>query len=506
MNHYDLIVIGGGATGLGVAVEAITRGYRTLLLEADDYGKGTSSKSTKLVHGGIRYLANFDFSLVKEGLEERFYFLKNAPHLAKQQSFIIPFYSWFEKIKYTIGIRLYDALATDKKIGKRIFLSKEETLLQLAQLNTKNLIGSAIYHDGQFDDTRMLIALLRTFEQQGGVALNYHVVTDFIYQDYKISGVQVSDRLSDQSLVFTATAVINATGTLTDTLLNKAEPHIQHHTVSAAQGTHLVFDPSLFDTTHCLVIPATSDDRILFVLPWQEKIIVGTTDIAVNQPTIEPIAQSAEIDFILETLNRYVQKTITRSHIKSVFCGQRPLVRDPNHQSTGKISRKHEILENAQGLISIVGGKWTIYRRMAEDTINYAIQKKYLWPTRSVSRDFKLWGYEQSMAHDWLNVYGSDIDIILQIQRETHNFDRIHPDLPYLQAEVLYQVRYEQAKTVEDVLARRTHAALLDAKAAQQSALLVAQLMAKELNKDEAWVAKEVQKFEKFITANLPPL
>jgi len=499
-----VIVIGGGATGLGVAVESITRGYRTLLLEAHDYGKGTSSKSTKLVHGGIRYLANFDISLVKEGLEERFYFLKNAPHLAKKQSFIIPFYHWFEKIKYTIGLGLYDALAKDKKIGKRIFLSKAETLLQLPQLNAKNLIGSAIYGDGQFDDTRMLIALLRTFEQQGGVALNYHSVTDFIDQDHRIAGVQVLDRLSGKSLAFTAKVVINATGTLTDTLLNKAEPHVQHQTVFAAQGTHLVFDQSLFNATHCLVIPATSDDRILFVLPWRDKIIVGTTDVAVDQPTIEPIAQSAEIDFMLETLNRYTEQTITRSHIKSVFCGQRPLVRDPKHQTTGKISRKHEILESRQGLISIVGGKWTIYRRMAEDTIDYAVQKKYLSPSRSVTRDFKLWGHGALMTDHWLAVYGSDIDIILQIQRETNNFAYIHKDLPYLQAEVIYQVRYEQAKTVEDVLARRTHAALLDAKAAQQSAWLVAQLMAKELNKHEAWIAEEVQKFERFMANFLP--
>lgn len=498
---FDVIVIGGGATGLGVAVEAITRGYSTLLLEAYDYGKGTSSKSTKLVHGGIRYLANFDFALVKEGLEERYYFLNNAPHLAKKQSYLIPFHNLFERFKYSVGIALYDAFAKDKKIGKSQFLSHDQLLSQAPQINPAGMSGGAIYYDGVFDDTRMLVTLLRTFEAQGGMVLNYHPVTDFLYQNNKISGVKAFDSLQGRVLEFTAKTVINATGTLTDVLLNKAEPQQAHQTVSAAQGTHLVFDKAIFDSPHCLVIPETSDGRILFVLPWHDKIIVGTTDVAVDQPSIEPIAQSAEIDFILETLNRYTKAPVTKAQVKSVFCGQRPLVRDPTQKSTKKISRRHEILETDNGLISIVGGKWTIYRRMGEDTINYAVRKNYLPASQSVTRDFKLFGHTASIDQSHLAVYGSQAEKILAIQKQTGNFDKIHPDLPYLQAEIIYQVREEQAKTVEDVLARRTRAVLLDAKAAKQAAPLVAKLMATELGHDEAWVAQQVESFERFVRA-----
>lgn len=498
---FDVIVIGGGATGLGVAVESVTRGYRTLLLEAYDYGKGTSSKSTKLVHGGIRYLANFDFALVKEGLEERYYFLNNAPHVAKKQSYLIPFHGFFEKVKYSLGIALYDKFAKNKKIGKSRFLSKKQMLSQAPQINLRGLSGGAIYYDGVFDDTRMLVTLLRTFEEQGGVAFNYHPVTDFTYQGNRINGVKVLNSLQDQQLEFSAKVVINATGTLTDILLNKAEPQLQHKTISVAQGTHLVFDKAIFNSPHCLVIPETSDGRILFVSPWHDKIIVGTTDVPIEQPSIEPVAQPAEIAFILETLNRYTAKPVTKEQVRSVFCGQRPLVCDPTEKATKKISRKHEILETANGLISIVGGKWTIYRRMGEDTINYAVQRNYLPASQSVTQNFKLFGYSTSVLESVLSVYGSQADAILTIQKQTANFAKIHPDLPYLQAEVIYQVREEHAKTVEDVLARRTHAVLLDAKAARQSAKLVAQLMATELDCDEVWVERQVQAFENFITA-----
>jgi len=497
--NFDVIVIGGGATGLGIAVEAATRGYQTLLLEAHDYGKGTSSKSTKLVHGGIRYLANFDIALVKEGLEERFYFLNNAPHLAKKQTYLIPFYNYFDKLKYFIGIKLYDYLSGRKKIGRSYFLSKQSTYTQVPRLKTEKLISSAVYYDGNFDDSRMLITLLRTLEANGGIALNYHQVTDFIVENTKICGVQVLDKLQHVSKQFFAKVVVNATGTLTDVLLNQAEPAQRHHAVSAAQGTHLVFDKAIFDSMHCLVIPKTSDGRILFVSPWHDKIIVGTTDIAVDNASIEPKARAEEIDFILETLNRYAKKTVTKADIKSVFCGQRPLVSDPKQQSTGKVSRKHQLLETANGLISMVGGKWTIYRRMGEDTIDYAVAKNYLPPSKSVTRDFKLFACPTTVDHNWLGVYGTEKQQILDLQKQLNNTAKIHPDLPYLQAEVIYHVRYEQAKTVEDVLARRTHAVLLDAEAAQQSALIVAQLMAKELGKPQVWIDEQLKQFSVFL-------
>ena len=498
-SEFDVIIIGGGSTGLGIAVEAISRGYSVLLLEASDYGKGTSSKSTKLVHGGIRYLANLDFALVKEGLEERYYFLKNAPHLAHKQSYLIPLHNLFEKLQYFVGIHLYDFLAGKLKLGQSRFLSKADTLREAPHLQAEHLSGGAIYYDGQFDDTRMLMTLLSTFTESGGVALNYHKVTQLIKNNSgKLCGVEVNDEFNNIKHTFNAKVIINATGTFTDSVLNLDEPNKLHRVVAAAQGTHLVFDRDIFDSKHALVIPKTIDGRILFVLPWHNKIIVGTTDIGVDTPSLDPQAQDSEIDFILDTLNQYTTKLVTRSDIKSVFAGQRPLVK-PNkgHKSSAKISRKHEVIISDSGLISCVGGKWTIYRRMGEDAINFAVKHGLLKSSVSVTRDLKLFGADvNNPVVDYpLSVYGSSAKIITNIQHELNNFDKIHDELPYYQAEVIYHLRYEQAKCVEDILARRTRALFLDAKLAIEAAPLVAELMAKELNKNSAWVSQQLTEF-----------
>ncbi len=492
MKKYDVIIIGGGATGLGVAVESASRGYSTLLLEAYDYGKGASSKSTKLVHGGIRYLANFDFALVKEGLEERYYFLKNAPHLAHKQTYLIPFHNLFEKIQYHIGIRLYDFLAGGLKIGQSRFLSKAETLCEAPDLKPSHIVGGGIYDDGQFDDTRMLITLLRTFESLGGVAHNDHRVTGFIEDAGTIKGVHAEGK------DFYAGVVINATGTFTDQLENLAEPEQVHHAVQPAQGTHLVFDQHIFACRHALVIPKTVDGRILFVLPWHGKVLVGTTDVKINEPSIEPIAQDAEIEMILQTLSEYTNYPVTRQDVRSVFAGQRPLVKPQHAKNTKKISRKHEILLTQNGLISIVGGKWTIYRRMGEDTINFAIAKGRLNPSVSKSKDLLLFAATHTPRPYPLSVYGSEAKVIEAIQAELKSDARLHPRLPYFEAEVIYHVRFEQAKTVEDVLARRTRALLLDAEAAMEAAPRVAELMAEPLQKDGAWITTQIEEFKQF--------
>lgn len=498
--EFDVIIIGGGATGLGVAVESISRGYKTLLLEAYDFGKGTSSKSTKLVHGGIRYLANLDFELVSEGLDERFYFLKNAPHIASTQAYLVPFYSFLDKIKYFLGIKLYDYLAKDKKVGQSKFLSIKETIQYAPDLDTNGLKGGAIYYDGQFDDTRMLITLLQTFKSMGGVAYNYHEVTNFIKDSNNIiSGVKVFDKLNQSNLEFSTNIVINATGTFTDELLNLDDLTIKHNNVEAAQGTHLVFEPEIFNSDCALVIPKTTDGRILFVLPWHGKVVVGTTDIAVSKPVLDPKPRAEEISFILDTLNCYTNRQATINDIKSVFTGQRPLVRPKNAKNSAKISRKHEILYSTSGLISIVGGKWTIYRKMGEDTINFAINKNLLSKSQSVTKELKLFAANKNNYTYPLNVYGDEVNKILEIQKELSNFDKIHPDLPYFQAEVIYQIRYEMAKTLEDVLVRRTRAIFLDAKATINAAILVATLMATELNlrNSNEWVTKQVEDFKK---------
>ena len=495
----DVIVIGGGATGLGVALESASRGYSTVLFEAADFGSGTSSKSTKLVHGGLRYLANMDFALVKEGLSERGYFLANAPHIAKPQGYLVPLYSIWDKLKYYIGISLYGFLSSGQKIKKSRFLNRQQTIELAPQLNTKNLLGGALYYDGQFDDTRMLITILRTFEKQGGVAHNYHEVTGFIKdENFKVIGVNVYDKLHDKHSNIEAKVVINATGVLTDNILDIDEPAANHKHVTAAQGTHIVLDKHFFDSLHTLVIPETSDGRILFVLPWHDKIIVGTTDTTVDTPCLEPSPANSEIDFILDTLNQYTNKTVTKADILSVFSGLRPLVKPAHTTNSAKISRKHEIFYSHSGIISIVGGKWTIYRLMGEDTINFAIKKELLSPTDSVSKDLHLFGYTTDNIPYPCSVYGTDLLTLKTIKEELGCAEKLHPDLPYYAVEVVYQVRYEMAKTVEDVLARRTRAILLNARASIEAAPKVAALMAHELKKDEHWIEQQISNYNQF--------
>jgi len=489
-NDFDVIIIGGGATGLGCAVEAQSRGYKTLLLEARDYGSGTSSKSTKLVHGGIRYLANLDFALVKEGLEERHYFLQNAPHLAHRQSYLIPFHNFYESLQYHLGIWLYDFLAGKLKVGKSRFLSKHQALAEAPDMNPKRICGGGIYFDGQFDDTRMLITLLKTFEALGGIAHNYTPVVGFIEDQAKITGVK-----TQAGDVFQAKVIINATGIFTDQLTDLAEPGVVHHEVEPAQGTHLVFDKEIFDCKHALVIPKTVDGRILFVLPWHDKVLVGTTDVEMAHPDENPIPQHQEVDLILSTFSAYTKHPVTRADIRSQFAGQRPLVKPAHSQNSKKVSRKHEILETRNGLISIVGGKWTIYRRMGQDTIDYAVKQQKLAASVSDTKNHLLFGAGELCQAYPLSVYGAAYHDILAIQEAQNNFATLHPSLPYLQAEVIYQVQQEQAKTIEDVLARRTRALFLDAKAAIDAAPLVAKLMAAELKKDQAWVEQELQTF-----------
>lgn len=499
MDNYDVIVIGGGATGLGVALEAQSRGYKTILFEAHDFGKGTSSKSTKLIHGGIRYLANLDFGLVHEGLSERFHFLNNVPHIAKIQGYMVPFYTRWDKLKYFIGINLYSLLSGSHKIGHSSFLNKNKTRQIAPELRPKHLLGSAIYYDGQFDDTRVLVSLLRTFQELGGVIHNYHEVISLNKDNAsKITGVTIQDKLANKTFSVNAKVIINATGTLTDTILDMDEPDLAHKHVAAAQGTHLVFDKEVFNSTDALVIPKTTDGRILFVLPWHNKIVVGTTDLAVDKPTLDPKALDVEIDFILDTFNQYTVRTVTRLDIRSVFTGQRPLVKPNNKTNSAKISRKHEILYSQSGIISIVGGKWTIYRKMGEDTIDFAINKGLLPSYKSITKTLHLFGYTKDVLAYPLSVYGSDAYKISQIQTETDNYALLHPDLPYLQAEVIYQVRYEMAKTVEDILARRTRALFLNAKAAIDSANIVAELMALEMEMNQDWVTNQVTMFTRY--------
>ncbi|ABI83470.1 glycerol-3-phosphate dehydrogenase/oxidase [Francisella tularensis] len=496
--EYDIIIIGGGATGFGCAIEAVSRGYKTLLLEASDFGKGTSSKSTKLIHGGLRYLENFDFALVKEGLEERFSFLHNAPHLTHKQSYLIPTCSYFETIKYTIGVKLYEFLSGKYKIGKSYNLNKHQTLAELPNIEASKLKKSLVYYDGQFDDTRLLISLMKTFEAKGGVALNYHKVEKiFSSTDSKLDTVKVVDTLSGEQKEFTAKHIINATGTFSDKTISLANQQDAHKYVSVVQGTHIVFDREKFPTEHAILIPETEDGRVLFILPWHDHLIVGTTDIKKEVPSLEPRADKSEIDFILETFNQYAKDKATIVDIKSVYCGQRPLVTPKKAKNSAKISRKHEIVESKDGLITVVGGKWTIFRRMGQDTLDYIETKKIAQKISKTSDQLLIDAIEPKDTYP-LKVYGKNAEDIKTIQNELDNFELLARGLPYYQAEVVYHVRHEKAKTIEDVLARRTRAAFLDIKASIDAAPKVAELMAKELGKDEVWQNQQIDSFIEF--------
>lgn len=496
-NNFDIIIIGGGATGMGCAVEASSRGYKTLLLEAYDFGKGTSSKSTKLIHGGLRYLENLDFWLVKEGLEERFSFLKNAPHLTNKQTYLIPIRTVFEGIKYNIGVKLYELLSGKYKIGKCYNLSKKQTLEQLPKIEDSLLRNSLVYYDGRFDDARILVSLMKTFEANGGLALNYHKVVKIPQKNGKIAGVKVLDTLSNTTKAFQAKHVINATGTFTDQTISLADKEDDYKRVSVAQGTHIVFEKSMFPTEHAILIPKTADGRVLFVLPWYGHLIVGTTDVKKEVPSIEPKASKDEIDFIIETFNTYSRKKAAIDDIKSVYCGQRPLVRPKKVKNSAKTSRKHEIIESANGLISIVGGKWTIFRRMGQDAIDY-LESKQIGKKFSKTSDSPLIDAIDTDAVYPLGVYGKYSTEVEKIQQEENNYKPLHAALPYYQAEVIYQARNEKVKTVEDVLARRTRAVFLNIQASIESAPIVAEILATEFQKDENWRQEQIKSFKEF--------
>jgi glycerol-3-phosphate dehydrogenase len=337
---------------------------------------------------------------------------------------------------------------------------------------------------------------MKTFESFGGEALNYHNVIGFIKDsEYKINGLRVLDEINQEEKQILTKLVVNATGTFTNSILNLDEPGEEHNKVTAAQGTHLVFNADIFPSNHAILIPKTNDDRVLFILPWRGKIVVGTTDISVKQPQLDPQPLESEIDFILETINQYSTRLINRSDIKSMFAGQRPLVKPEHAINTAKISRNHEIILSMSNLITIVGGKWTIYRKMAEDTINFAIKKDLLSASTSMTKSLKLFGYTTENLDYPLSVYGTEYTKIKEIQQELDDDSQLHPRLPYFTAEIIYQVRFEKAKTLEDILARRTRALFLDAKAAIEICPKVAKLMAKELNMDSMWIHNQIEQF-----------
>lgn len=504
IKEFDICVIGGGATGLGIAVDAASRGYKTVLLEKYDFAKGTSSRSTKLVHGGVRYLQQGNIKLVMEALKERGRLKKNAPHLVKNQSFVIPNYKWWENSFYGIGLKVYDWMAGSLGLGPSQFLSKEETLALAPNLDAEGLRGGVLYHDGQFDDARLAIHLAMTAVDHGAVVLNYFSVDGLLKANDKVVGVKVTDTLDQKTYELKAKAVINATGIFSDDIVRMddpdAEPMITH-----SQGIHLVFDKEFLPTDTAIMIPRTDDGRVLFAVPWHHKVIVGTTDTPVPKASQEPVAMKEEIEFVMQHIHRYLKKDPSYQDIRSVFAGLRPLVKS-NSRITSAISRDHHIAVSDSELITITGGKWTTYRKMAEDVMEIVMHKAGLPEVECKTRSLPIHGYNETADYNEpFYYYGTDKEKMMAIIKQFPGMATpIHPSLPFINAEIYWAIHHEMCMTVEDALARRTRALLLDARAAMEAAPLVASIMGKELQKNQEWMKNQVESFNSVAKNYLP--
>jgi glycerol-3-phosphate dehydrogenase len=494
---WDFLVIGGGATGLGVAVDAAARGYSVLLVEQDDFAKGTSSRSTKLVHGGVRYLKQGNISLVLEALRERGLLCENAPHLVHHLSFIVPIYSWWEGPFYGIGMKIYDRLAGKLGLNPSTVLSREETLRRIPTLEPSGLQRGVEYYDGQFDDSRLAVNLAQTIFDLGGTAVNYMPVNALIKEEDLVVGATVRDLESGKEHTVRAKVVVNATGVFTDSVRKMDEPDARS-VVTASQGSHVVLPKSFLPGTSAIMVPHTPDGRVLFAVPWHDYVVVGTTDVAVDNIQREPTPMDEEIGFILTNAAKYLTKPPTRKDVLSVFAGLRPLVKVGDSKSTAALSRDHTILISNSGLLTIAGGKWTTYRKMAEDAVDQAQTMAGLdeRPCKTVHLQIHGWT-KQAIDKPSLGVYGADAPAVEElISDEPALGEKIHPELPYIKAEVVWAVRQEMARNVEDVLSRRTRGLLLGARASIEAAPVVADLIARELGRDEAWKDKAVADYK----------
>jgi glycerol-3-phosphate dehydrogenase len=505
--HYDIIIIGGGATGLGVALDSASRGFKTLLLEQADFAKGTSSRSTKLIHGGVRYLAQGDIKLVYEALFERGLLLKNAPHLVSMQPFIIPNYKWWSEFLYGIGLKVYDWMAWRYRFPKTSLLHRARVMELLPNIEQQGLKGGVLYYDGQFDDARLAISIAQTCASHGGALINYMKVVGLVKDgDGKICGVNVTDIEDEQDYTLYARAVVNATGVFVDEVL-QMNSSADKPMVRPSQGVHVVLDNSFLKGKNALMIPSTEDGRVLFAVPWHGHLLVGTTDTPLEKHSLEPIAMKDEVDFILKTLRQYLVKKPEEKDVLSVFAGLRPLAAQGNKNGkTKEISRSHKLITASSGLITITGGKWTTYRKMAEDTVNEIIRVAGLTNVPCKTATLKIHGYSDNGIHaDHLHIYGSDAPFIRALAGERPELNwKLHDTFPHTGAEVVWAVRREMARTVEDVLARRLRILFLNARAAAEMAPEVARLMARELGFDSTWQQKQVKEFSLLARQYLP--
>ena len=494
--HYDIAIVGGGATGLGVALDAAARGFRVVLVESDDFAKGTSSRSTKLVHGGVRYLAQGNIALVREALQERTTLLNNAPHLAQPLAFVMPSYQWWETPFYGLGLKMYDVLAGKAGLGSTEFLSRDETLALLPTAQPQGLKGGVKYWDGQFDDARLALALARTAASCGALLVNYCRAADLLYEGGKVAGLLAQDTLTGQQYRVHARCVVNAAGVWVDELRQKDGAaqggdgqRPTQAMVAPSQGVHIVVDREFLDADVGLMVPKTADGRVLFAVPWLGKVILGTTDTPRHDLAREPLPFKEEVDFILKESARYLRRAPVRADVKSVWVGLRPLVK-PQHDegdNTKGLSREHTVLVSRSGLVTVTGGKWTTYRAMAEDVLSKCVEKSLLEKRREgVTAHLKLIGAgtagmpTRSICQPpGLHSYGDEQSLVLSLPgAHTSLCDGL------TQAMVRFAARFEYAITVEDVLARRSRLLFLDARLASSLAVQVGEILFQETGLD----------------------
>jgi glycerol-3-phosphate dehydrogenase len=502
---FDVLVIGGGATGLGTALDAVARGYRTALVESSDFAKATSSRSTKLVHGGVRYLQNGDVGLVREALHERANMRANAPHLVDELAFVLPFYRWYEGPYYFAGLKAYDALAGKANFHPSTYAGRATTLERLPDLKRLSLSGSIRYYDAQFDDARLALAIARTALDRGATVLNYVRAERFLYAAQRCIGALVRDVETGTEREIRAKVTVNATGIFVDDLRRLDDPR-SLPLLAHSRGSHVVFAKTAFRGDEALIVPRTFDGRVLFAVPWHGHVVVGTTDIPVETATLDVAPTHDEIAFIIDQLNVYLERPVTKRDALAAFAGLRPLVSGPG-ASTAKLSREHLVDVSASGIVTVTGGKWTTYRKMAEDTVDVAALEARLAPRASVTERLALHGSPGPSGHftdvDYAG-YGTDRDALLALERDDPSLaEKLDARLPYTKAEVVFAARHEYARTVDDVLSRRTRASFIDADAARSATPAVAALLARELERDDAWQDEQRSAFASILAPDV---
>ncbi|HEX6506534.1 MAG TPA: glycerol-3-phosphate dehydrogenase/oxidase [Chloroflexota bacterium] len=486
---YDVLVVGGGATGLGVAVDSATRGYRTLLVTSGDFSQATSSRSTKLIHGGVRYLERGDIKLVREALRERGLLVHNAPHLVHDLRFLIPVYAWWQIAYYGAGLKAYDVLAGRLNLAPSRPVSRRGARALVPTIRTQGLKGGIAYSDGQFNDSRLAMALLRTAQRHGAVAVNYAEVTRLNKSGGNVSGAEVLDQQTGEVRTVEARVVVNATGIFTDRIRHMDDPTAVP-IIACSQGTHIVLDRSFLPGDAAILVPRTSDGRVVFIIPWEGRTLVGTTDIPVDRPEMEPIPSEEEIAFLLRHAALYLSRAPRREDVLSAFAGLRPLVRG-TAASTAQLSRDHTLLVSQSGLVTVTGGKWTTYRLMAQDAVTRAAEVGGLPAGPCVTQNLRLDGADATNPR-WKELGANDAEIK---EYEARYPEPIHERLPYSFAMAAYVIDREMPVELDDVLSRRLRALMLDAEASVEAAPRVVRLMAEQQGHDEAWANRQLERY-----------